>query len=328
MKSVLVTGGSGFIGSNFLNYMVKTYDDVQFYNLDCINYCSSNENVYVKEYPNYTFIKGNIQNAELIDFILYTHNIDTVVHFAAQSHVDYSFDNSVQYTMDNILGTHILLECCKNYKRVTRFIHISTDEVYGESDYTDDESAKKTEKSVMCPTNPYAATKAGAELIARSYFYSYNFPVIITRGNNVYGPNQYIDKVIPKFITKLLLYKKCTIHGNGSNQRAYIFVDDVVSAIEKVLKYGEIGEIYNIGSQDELSVLQLAEKLIKKIYLQPTNINFENYIEFIKDRPYNDKRYYVCDEKLKKLGWTQKVDINSGLKKTIEWYKENKNRFI
>lgn len=323
MKSVLVTGGCGFIGSNFLNYMVKTYPETHFYNLDSMNYCSNINNVYVKDSPNYTFIKGNIQNAELIDFILYTHQIDTVVHFAAQSHVDYSFDNSVQYTMDNILGTHILLECCKNYKGVTRFIHISTDEVYGESDYTDDESAKKTEKSVMCPTNPYAATKAGAELIARSYFYSYNFPVIITRGNNVYGPNQYIDKVIPKFTVSLLNNNKCTIHGNGSNQRAYIFVDDVVSAVECVLIDGEIGEIYNIGSQDELSVLELAEKLIDKIH----GSNFEERVEFIKDRPYNDKRYYVCDEKLKKLGWTQKVDINSGLNKTIDWYKQNKDRF-
>jgi UDP-glucose 4,6-dehydratase len=323
MKNILVTGGCGFIASNFLNFVVVNFPQYNFVNLDCLNYCSSTKNVEsISNLPNYTFVHGNIQNQDLVTNILNSHSIDTIIHFAAQSHVDLSFENSLQYSFDNVIGTHVLLECSRLYGKLEKFIHISTDEVYGESHLEDTEPKK--ESTVMCPTNPYAATKAGAELIARSYFHSYNLPVIITRGNNVYGPRQYPDKVIPKFIKLLASGQKMTIHGTGLNTRAFIHVSDVIQAVLTVLFYGTVGEIYNIGSSDELSVLDLSEKLISYFY---PNEDFKNYITFVQDRPFNDTRYFVCDAKLQNLGWSKKVEFNDGVHDTIQWYMNNLNYF-
>jgi UDP-glucose 4,6-dehydratase len=320
MKNVLVTGGAGFIGSNFINYMVRKYPHAHFYNIDCLNYCSSKKNIDddVVKADNYTFIKGKIQERDLIEYILLTHNIDTVVHFAAQSHVDNSFDNSLEYTYDNVYGTHVLLECCRLYGKIRKFVHISTDEVYGESHLTDDEEDKKHEASVLCPTNPYAATKGAAELIARSYFYSYKFPVVITRGNNVFGPKQYTEKVVPRFISLLQQGKPCTIQGNGEHKRAFIYVDDVVRAVETILDKGASGEIYNIGFPHEVSVMELAEMLIKRI--KGHDASLSDYITFVPDRCFNDKRYYISDEKLKALGWSSEVSFLDGLERTLQWY--------
>ena len=248
--NLLVTGGCGFIGSNFINYIFAS-DKYKIINFDAMYYCADEANVStdIRNNPNYTLVKGNLCSEDLINHVLKSCEIEQVVHFAAQSHVQNSFDDSLQFTKDNILGTHVLLECCRKYGKITKFIHVSTDEVYGESMNSVDEK-HKTEHSILCPTNPYAATKAGAELIAQSYNHSYKMPIIITRGNNVYGPNQYPEKLIPRFIQQLQQDKKVTIQGDGSNVRAFLHVNDVCAALKLVLEKGEIGEIYNVGSDD------------------------------------------------------------------------------
>ena len=203
------------------------------------------------------------------------------------------------------------MEAFRKYGKINKFIHISTDEVYGESMLSENEE-KKHEGSVLCPTNPYAATKAAAELIAKSYYHSFNMPIIITRGNNVYGPNQYPEKLIPRFIEQLLNGKKVTIQGDGSNVRAFLHVDDVCSALKLVLEKGQLGEIYNIGSDDhnEYTVKDVAYILIEKI---ACTIDFEKWIEWIEDRPFNDKRYYISNQKVKDLGWIINTDFNKGI---------------
>jgi dTDP-glucose 4,6-dehydratase len=215
------------------------------------------------------------------------------------------------FTKDNILGTHILLESCRKYGKMERFIHVSTDEVYGESMNVVDEK-HKTEHSVLCPTNPYAATKASAELIAQSYNHSYKMPIIITRGNNVYGPNQYPEKLIPKFIKLLKEYKKVTIQGDGSTVRAFLHAYDTATAFECILEKGKLGEIYNIGCDEgmEYSVLEVAKILIKMINKTES---YDKWIEYIQDRPFNDQRYYISNQKLKDLGWNIKVELMDGL---------------
>jgi dTDP-glucose 4,6-dehydratase len=236
--------------------------------------------------------------------------------------VDNSFSNPVQYTQDNIVGTHILLECVRKYGDIKKFIHVSTDEVYGESMSV--ETDIKSEKSKLNPTNPYAATKASAEMLVNSYVYSYNLPIIITRGNNVYGPRQYPEKLIPKFINLLLENKKCTIHGEGLTERSFLYVDDVVKAFECVLFKGKIGEIYNIGTGFEYSVMEIARRLITQIFetdLSRPN-EMDRYIEYVEDRKYNDKRYNISFNKLLALGWKQEVFIEDGLRKTIEYYRK------
>ena len=325
MKNILVTGGCGFIASNFLNHMVKKYYNYNFVNLDAMYYCASKTNILksVRLKKNYKFVKGTIQNRELIDHILQEHHIDTIIHFAAQSHVDNSFSNPIQYTQDNIVGTHVLLESVRHYGKIAKFIHVSTDEVYGES--LCQETDIKSEKSKLNPTNPYAATKASAEMIVNSYVYSYNLPIIITRGNNVYGPRQYPEKLIPKFTKLLLQGKKCTIHGEGLTERSFLYVDDVTRAFELILFKGKVGEIYNIGTNYEYSVMEIARRLITSIC--KTDLSkpreMEKYIEFVEDRNYNDKRYNISFNNLLSLGWKQETFIEDGLRKTIEYYKRN-----
>ena len=312
MKNLLITGGCGFIGSNFINYVFnkKKYKII---NLDAMYYCADENNINknIRLSPNYHFFKGNNCNDELVNYILKTFDIEYVINFAAQSHVQNSFDDSIQYTKDNILGTHTLLECCRIYGKIKRFIHVSTDEVYGESMINVNEK-HKTEHSILCPTNPYAATKAGAELIAQSYNHSFNFPVIITRGNNVYGPNQYPEKLVPKFIKLLEENKKVTIQGDGSCIRAFLHSYDTATAFEAILEKGKIGEIYNIGCDEnmEYSVLDVAKMLIQKI---KKTEDYNNWIEYIEDRPFNDQRYYISNKKLKDLGWNIKIDFEDGI---------------
>ena len=317
MNNLLVTGGCGFIGSNFINYYFHKNPDVTIINLDAMYYCADENNVSeeIRNSDRYKLIKGNLCSFDLLNHILSNFSIDTVIHFAAQSHVQNSFSDSFRYTNDNILGTHTLLEASRIYGKIKKFIHISTDEVYGESLISDDEE-KKNEQSILCPTNPYAATKAGAELIAGSYRFSFNLPIIITRGNNVYGPNQYPEKLIPRFIELLQNNQKVTIQGDGSNVRAFLHSEDVASALECVLKNGKVGEIYNIGSDEdqEYTVIEIAKILIKLI---KNTDNFEEWIEYVEDRPWNDKRYYISNEKVKQLGWKIKVDFDEGLRKLI-----------
>ena len=219
----------------------------------------------IRENKRYTFVHGKLQSYDLIRYIIESNKVTHVIHFAAQSHVQNSFDDSLQYTSDNIVGTHNLLEVCRIYGKIKKFIHVSTDEVYGESMLETDEK-HKTEQSVLCPTNPYAATKAGAELIAQSYNHSFKMPIVITRGNNVYGPNQYPEKVIPRFIEQLKNNKKVTIQGDGSCVRAFLHAYDTATAFQCILEKGKIGEIYNIGCDEgmEYSILDVAKILIRK----------------------------------------------------------------
>lgn len=319
---LLVTGGCGFIGSNFINYYFNANDNVSIINLDAMYYCANELNIdeNIRNSDRYKLIKGNLTSYDLVYNLLNIYNIDYVIHFAAQSHVENSFDNALQYTTDNILGTHTLLEACRKYGKIIRFIHISTDEVYGESMLQEDED-KKVENSVLCPTNPYAATKAGAELIAKSYYHSFKMPIIITRGNNVYGENQYPEKLIPRFIKLLNENNKVTIQGDGSNVRAFLHVFDVCCGIKLILEKGTIGEIYNIGSDDhhEYSVLEVAKMLISK--MKGTN-NFNDWIEYVKDRPFNDKRYYISNQKLKDLGWNITTNFEDGLNRLLNGVEE------
>jgi len=314
---LLVTGGCGFIGSNFINYYFKQNSDVTIVNLDAMYYCASETNVNeeVRNSSRYHLVKGNLCSYDLIANILNIYQIDTIIHFAAQSHVQNSFEDALQYTHDNVQGTHTLLEASRKYGKIIRFIHISTDEVYGESMLNENEE-KKNENSILCPTNPYAATKAAAELIAKSYYHSFKMPIIITRGNNVYGPNQYPEKLIPRFIQQLQKNEKVTIQGDGSNVRAFLHVNDVCSALKLVLEKGQIGEIYNVGSDDhhEYTVLQIAHILIEKIK-KMTDHN--EWITYIEDRPFNDKRYYISNEKVKQLGWTIDTNFDQGINELI-----------
>jgi dTDP-glucose 4,6-dehydratase len=313
VENLLVTGGYGFIGSNFINYYFNKQKFQTIVNLDAMYYCADEFNVdeSIRNDKNYKFVQGNLCDSQLMDRILKQYNITHVIHFAAQSHVQNSFEDSIKFTNDNVLGTHNLLESCRKYKKIKKFIHVSTDEVYGESMNSVDEF-HKTEHSILCPTNPYAATKAGAELIAQSYNHSYKMPIIITRGNNVYGRGQYPEKLIPKFIKLLNENKKLTIQGNGSSVRAFLHAYDTAKAFESILENGKIGEIYNIGCDEgmEYSVMDVAKILIKMI---KKTEDYDEWIEYVEDRPYNDMRYYISNQKVKDLGWNIEIDLMTGL---------------
>jgi dTDP-glucose 4,6-dehydratase len=307
VTNLMVTGGFGFIGSNFINYYFqKNVDNLTvLVNIDCLYYAANEGNIIddIKTHKKYVFIKSDICNADLITHVLKEYNITHIIHFAAQSAVDASFTNSLQYTKDNVYGTHNLLECCRLYGKLVKFIHVSTDEVYGDSKLSD--KISKNETSLLCPNNPYAATKAAAEMIVGSYARCYNMPIIITRGNNVYGPNQYPEKIIPKFISLLRNNKKVTVHGDGQYVRAFLHSYDAVKAFELILEQGTIGEIYNIGCHDEYSILDITRKIIR---LVKNTTDYERWIEYVSDRIYNDIRYYIDIRKLENLGW--KIEKN------------------
>jgi dTDP-glucose 4,6-dehydratase len=301
---ILVTGGCGFIASNFINRMKDKYPQAHFVNVDKLDYCSNVHNV---EEGKCTFIKGDITNIELINHVISEYKFDTVFHFAAQSHVDNSFGEPLKYTIDNVYGTHVLLEMCKKHIPNVEFIHFSTDEVYGESK---DDVAFTEEKSLLKPTNPYSASKAAAEMIVNSYLESFNMNIKIIRCNNVYGPKQYPEKLIPKFIKLLNNDQKCTIHGkNAENvKRAFIHVDDVTDAVEAVWKRGKTGEIYNIASNVELSVMEVARIIIKTV---KNTTDYDSWLTYIDDRPFNDVRYHICADKLASIGWSQKRGMDN-----------------
>ena len=302
-SNVMVTGGCGFIASNFLNRMKDKYPNINFINVDKLDYCSNVENVN----PGVaTFVKGNVGNKELIEYLIKLYQFTTIFHFAAQSHVDNSFDNALSFTMDNTHATHVLIEACRRHIPNVELIHFSTDEVYGESKtdvpFTEDEG-------VLRPTNPYSASKAAAEMIVRSYIESFGMNIKVIRCNNVYGPNQYPEKLIPKFKRLLKDGKKCTIHGSKSAtvKRAFMHVDDVVDAVDVVWKRGVPGEVYNIASDDELTVMEVTQLIIEIV---KNTTNYDEWITYIEDRPFNDQRYYICAKKLKNLGWFQKKTRN------------------
>jgi len=300
-KNILITGGAGFIASHVVILLVKKYPHFKIINFDKLDYCSCIENLdELKSYPNYKFVKGNICSSELVSYVLEAEKIDTIMHFAAQTHVDNSFGNSFQFTQNNIMGTHVLLESAKVAK-ITRFIHVSTDEVYGEQRL--DQEAMN-EEQVLEPTNPYAATKAGAEFIAKSYHRSFGMPLIITRGNNVYGPHQYPEKLIPKFINQLTRGRQVTLHGTGQNTRNFLFVEDVARAFEVILFKGQVGMVYNIGGTNERQNIEVAKDLIR---LAGYGGRESEMMTFVEDRCFNDLRYHINSDRLIELGWREEV---------------------
>lgn len=259
-------------------------------------------------------VKGDVRSLDLLNYIFKHNDIDTVLHFAAQSHVDNSFGDSFEFTKNNIEGTHALLETCKRARTVKRFLHVSTDEVYGESSYEADRSNTE-HASLLAPTNPYSATKAGAEMLVMAYGRSYGLRYIITRGNNVYGPNQYPEKAIPKFI--LLAYQGASIpvHGNGLATRSYMHVKDAASAFDIIMHKGETEHVYNIGAHEERTVLSIAQDVCKVL-----ECSHDASIVHVRDRAYNDRRYFIDCSKLLALGWTQQISWERGLEETIRWY--------
>ncbi|KAK9273107.1 hypothetical protein L1049_017914 [Liquidambar formosana] len=316
-KKILITGAAGFIASHVTNRLIRKYPDYKIVALDKLDYCSSLKNLYPSRLsPNFKFVKGDIASADLVNHLLIAEDIDTIMHFAAQTHVDNSFGNSFEFTNNNIYGTHVLLEACKVTRRIERFIHVSTDEVYGETDLETD--IGNPEASQLLPTNPYSATKAGAEMLVMAYHRSYGLPTITTRGNNVYGPNQFPEKLIPKFILLAMKGEPLPIHGDGSSVRSYLYCEDVAEAFEVVLHNGVIGHVYNIGTKKERGVLDVAEDICKL-----SGLDSKEVIKFVHDRPFNDKRYFLDDKKLKKLGWEEKTTWEEGLKMTMEWYAKN-----
>ncbi|XP_076936702.1 trifunctional UDP-glucose 4,6-dehydratase/UDP-4-keto-6-deoxy-D-glucose 3,5-epimerase/UDP-4-keto-L-rhamnose-reductase RHM1-like [Bidens hawaiensis] len=316
-KNILITGAAGFIASHVANRLVRTYPHYNIVVLDKLDYCSNLNNLNPsKQSPNFKFVKGDIASTDLVNHLLIIESIDTIMHFAAQTHVDNSFGNSFEFTKNNIYGTHVLLEACKVTRQIRRFIHVSTDEVYGETD--EHAVVGNHEASQLLPTNPYSATKAGAEMLVMAYGRSYGLPVITTRGNNVYGPNQYPEKLIPKFVMSAMKRRPLTIHGDGSNVRSYLYCEDVAEAFEVILHKGEVGHVYNIGTKKERRVLDVAKDICNLF-----NIDHESSIKFVENRPFNDQRYFLDDEKLKILGWVEKTTWQAGLKKTMDWYTSN-----
>lgn len=319
MYNILITGGYGFIGSELVNISFK---NLQLLNkiivLDRIDYCSRESNVLpeIRNNSRYKFVKGDLCDFDLISKVLSDNNIDIVIHMAAQSHVDLSFTNSLQFTRDNVLGTHTLLESCTKYGKLKRFVHMSTDEVYGEVSHNETNPCK--EISLLDPTNPYSASKASAEFYVRSYGHSFQLPYVIIRGNNVYGPKQYPDKLISKFISYLHLGRQVTIHGDGSSKRTFIHVNDMARGILTIAEKGIIGQIYNIGSYNEYSVME-----ITKLLCQIMGKDLEKSIIYVPDRNFNDKRYYIDHSKVLTLGWKEEISFDDGIRNTINWYKDH-----
>jgi len=299
--------------------------------IDKLDYCSrpANWNPGLARAPRFTFIKGDILDTQHVLEILEEHEIETVIHFAAQTHVDNSFCNVTDFIRDNIEGTNNLLRACHLWGKIKRFLHISTDEVYGEVPFEQKEGCKETDP--LRPTNPYAASKAGAEHIACSYAKSFGLPIIITRANNVYGSlrgegaHQYPEKLIPKFSLMLLRGQKLTIHGEGRARRNFIHAEDICRALETILQRGEIGEIYNIGTTCEYSVLEVAEKLLRVIHGKAAKL--EDHLAYVEDRHFNDCRYHLDSSKLRALGWEEEVDFDEGLSETAAWFHSHEKEF-
>ncbi|XP_073155022.1 trifunctional UDP-glucose 4,6-dehydratase/UDP-4-keto-6-deoxy-D-glucose 3,5-epimerase/UDP-4-keto-L-rhamnose-reductase RHM3-like [Henckelia pumila] len=316
-KNILITGAAGFIASHVANRLVRNYLEYRIIVLDKLDYCSNLKNLDPsRSFPNFKFVEGDVCSPDLVKYILDTENIDTIMHFAAQTHVDNSFGNSFEFIKNNVYGTCVLLEACKVFGKIKRFVHVSTDEVYGETD--ENAAVGNHEASQLLPTNPYSASKAGAEMLVMAYGRSYDLPVIITRGNNVYGPHQFPEKLVPKFILLAMNGKPLPIHGDGSNVRSYLYCEDVAEAFEIVLHRGEVGHVYNVGTDEEKRVLDVATDICRLFSLDPSQT-----IKFVENRPFNDQRYFLDTQKLKKLGWSERTKWENGLRKTMEWYLRN-----
>lgn len=303
---LLVTGGAGFIGSNFVRYLLSETDH-DVITLDALTYAGSKSNLSdILDSPRHEFIEGDIRDEDLVEDIF--DSIDQVINFAAESHVDRSIDGAGPFVSTNVKGTQVLLDAALD-SGIDRFLQISTDEVYGE--VIEDEF---TESDLLEPRNPYAATKAGADLIAMSYHATHGLPVLVTRSSNNFGPRQHPEKVIPKFISRAAVGKSLPVYGDGSNVREWTYVEDNCQAILTVLRQGDTGEIYNVGSGVELANVELARRIVDAVGAS------EDQIEFVRDRPGHDQRYALDSSKVQGLGWEPRISFEEGLQRTVDYY--------
>lgn len=315
MRNILVTGGAGFIGSNFVRYMLNKYKDYKIVNLDLLTYAGNIKSLDdIKDNPNYLFVKGDIADNKLVDKIVSENKIDVIINFAAESHVDRSITNPDIFVKTNVLGTQNLLEVAKKYK-IEKFFQISTDEVYGSLGKT----GFFTEKTPLSPNSPYSASKASADLLVMAYHHTFGLNVNITRCSNNYGPYQFPEKLIPLFITNALANKQVPLYGDGLNIRDWLFVEDHCSAIDTVLHKGKNGEIYNVGGNNEKT----------NKYITDTILNYlgkdASLIKYVSDRLGHDRRYAIDATKIKEdLGWQPQYKFEQAIEKTIEWYLNNK----
>lgn len=331
MKTYLVTGGAGFIGSNFVNYMLKKYDDVKIVNVDCLTYAGNLENLKdVENNKNYKFVKANICDREAIRKIFLEDDIDYVVNFAAESHVDRSIKDPEIFVESNVKGTVNLLNVAKEfwtvgddkYKENCKFLQVSTDEVYGSLG----EQGYFMETTPLCPHSPYSASKAAADMLVKAYFDTFKFPINITRCSNNYGPYQFPEKLIPLIINNTLQHKNLPVYGDGLNVRDWLFVEDHCKAIDMVIKEGKLGEIYNVGGHNERTNITIVKTIINHIKDVVDPSVSENLITYVQDRKGHDRRYGIDPEKIKNdLGWYPETTFEVGIKKTIDWYLEHKN---
>jgi dTDP-glucose 4,6-dehydratase len=314
MKRILVTGGAGFIGSNFINYILSNRNDIFIVNLDKLTYAGNLKNLKdVEKNPNYAFVKGDIVNDELVSYLFQKYEITHIINFAAESHVDRSILGSEIFFRTNVLGTNVLLENAKRFG-VEKFIQISTDEVYGSLG----PDGQFEETTPLQPNSPYAASKASADMMALAFHHTYNVPVVITRCSNNYGPYQFPEKLIPLMIINSLNNKKLPVYGDGMNVRDWIYVIDHNKAVELVLDKGLAGEVYNVGANTEkpnIEIVKLVLKLLGKS---------ENLIEYVKDRLGHDRRYSINSTKIKsELGWEAEHSFENAIQDTVNWYIQN-----
>ena len=315
MKNILVTGGAGFIGSNYINHILKEREDYFIVNLDKLTYAGNLENLKDSENnKRYQFVKGDIQNSELVDYIFKKYAIKYVVNFAAESHVDRSILGSGIFFQTNVIGTNVLLEASRRFE-VEKFLQVSTDEVYGSLG----PEGLFTETTPLSPNSPYSSSKASSDMMAMSFYHTFGLPVVITRCSNNYGPLQFPEKLIPLMILNCMNNKKLPVYGDGLNVRDWIYVIDHNKAIDLVLNKGRVGEVYNIGASQEMKNIDIVKLVLK-------NLNkTEELIEYVKDRPGHDRRYAIDSTKIRtELGWEPCYQFDEAIVQTIEWYKSNK----
>jgi dTDP-glucose 4,6-dehydratase len=315
MKNILVTGGAGFIGSNFVHYMLGKYEQYRIINFDALTYAGNLENLAaVEHHPRYIFVKGDICSREELRHVCQEYTIDTVVHFAAESHVDRSISGPEIFIHTNVLGTNILLDVARE-QGIEKFLHVSTDEVYGSLGTT----GYFTEETPLHPNSPYSASKASSDLLVLAYHHTFGFPGIVTRCSNNYGPYQFPEKLIPLMIVNALNNKPLPVYGDGLYVRDWLFVKDHCSALDIVLHKGKIGEVYNIGGHNEWKNIDIVKLILKGVGKS------ESLISFVKDRLGHDRRYAIDASKIKnELGWIPAHKFEDGIRETIQWYLENK----
>ncbi|MEC0093590.1 dTDP-glucose 4,6-dehydratase [Paenibacillus macquariensis] len=312
---LLVTGGAGFIGSNFVIYMLREHPNYQIVNVDALTYAGNLENLKtIENHPNYSFVKADITDGQAIDQI-FQQGIDVVVNFAAESHVDRSILEPEVFVKTNVLGTQVLLDASKRYG-VTKYVQVSTDEVYGSLG----ETGLFMESTPLEPNSPYSASKAGGDLLVRAYHETFGLPVNITRCSNNYGPYQFPEKLIPLIISRALSDQALPIYGDGLNIRDWLYVEDHCSAIDLVIHQGRVGEVYNIGGNNERTNLHIVKTILQELN-KP-----ESLITYVEDRLGHDRRYGIDPTKLaQELGWKPKHNFETGIKETIQWYLKNKD---